>query len=414
MDKFIMSSKEKEQLYYMEQIRNRGITQKDAAEKLGITPRWLRIKYKRYIREGIGGLLHKNRNRASSHRWDAKERELTVNLLRSDWHGFGPKFVSDKLKDIHSIKVSKETIRQIMIKEGLWIAGKNRAQVYRKYRERKEIFGVMIQIDGSPHDWFEGRGPKCTLLVFIDDATSRIVWIEFAESESLVSVGSAMRNYVEEHGRPISIYVDYGSVFSVNTNNPDREKLSQFERAMSELGIEVIHARSPQAKGRVERANKTLQDRLVKEMRLKGVASIEQANMFLKKEEYIEKHNAKFAVDPIAPGNAHRDLANHDLNQIFCIKEERVLTNDFTISYKGRIIQLEKDQRALIRPSNKIIVHEHFDNSLTLYIRNIKLNFREIGMRKKAQISPTQYVQQENLLANITNERSVMAQSGTF
>jgi hypothetical protein len=250
--------------------------------------------------------------------------------------------------------------------------------------------------------------------VFIDDATSRIVWLEFAESESLVSVGTAMRNYVEEYGRPVSIYVDYGSVFSVNTNNPDRNKFSQFERTMGELDIKVIHARSPQAKGRVERANKTLQDRLVKEMRLKGISFIEAANAFLRQDEYIEKHNAMFAVEAAAPGNAHREILNQDLDQIFCIKEERVLTNDFTISYKGRIVQLEKHQRALIRPSNKIMVHENFDNSITLYIRNIKLNFKEISLKKKAKFSPTEYVHQENSLPNTTNERSAMAQSGTI
>lgn len=242
----------------------------------------------------------------------------------------------------------------------------------------------MIQLDGSPHDWFEGRGEKCTLLVFIDDATSEIVWLEFAKSESLEAVMKASSNYFKKYGLPGSFYTDYGSVFSVNTNNPERDKITQFERAMKELDIEVIHARSPQAKGRVERSNKTHQDRLVKEMRIKNISTIEEANCFLQT-YYLAKHNILFAKEPADLTNAHRPIENVNLNNILCIKEKRKLMNDFTITYQKRILQLGKDQKAIIKPKDDITVYQHLDGSISLSIRRIKLFFKEINERVKVE-----------------------------
>jgi len=188
----------------------------------------------------------------------------------------------------------------------------------------------MIQLDGSPHDWFEGRGQTCTLLVFIDDTTSKIVWLEFCKSESYEEVMTATWNYFKHYGILGSFYVDYGSVFSVNLNNPERDEITQFERAMKELNIDVIHANSPQAKGRVARSNKTHQDRLVKELRLANICTIESANKFLQ-DFYIKQHNLKFAIQPADTTDVHRSIKDVDLGNILCIKEERILTNDFTI-----------------------------------------------------------------------------------
>jgi len=239
---------------------------------------------------------------------------------------------------------------------------------------------MMIQLDGSPHDWFEGRGPKCTLLVFIDDATSTIVWAELVPSESTESLMQATRNYIEHHGRPLSFYVDFGGVFSVNTNNPDRVKITQFKRACDELGIDMIYAHSPQAKGRVERSNDTHQDRLVKELRLRNISTIPEANKFIA-EVYLPAHNKAFAVKAAKEGDIHRPITTHNLDTIFCLKEERIIRNDFTVQYKNRILQLLAEQKAVIRPKETINIFEHFDGALSIFIRNIRLNFTEIERR---------------------------------
>ena len=217
-----------------------------------------------------------------------------MSLFEGQFAGFGPTFAAQKLDELYDIKVSKETLRKAMIAEGHW-AGKKRKIKHRKRRERKEYYGEMVQVDGSPHDWFEGRGPRCTLINFVDDATSSIPFMMLAPSESNESLMTGLRKYIEMHGIPQSIYVDYGSVFRVNVNNKDHEKITQFERACKELGIIVKHASSPQAKGRVERSHGTQQDRLIKEMRLAGISTIEQANEFILK-TYLPKHNKQFAV----------------------------------------------------------------------------------------------------------------------
>jgi hypothetical protein len=248
------------------------------------------------------------------------------------------------------------------------------------------MFGLMVQCDGSPHDWFEGRAPICTLLVFIDDATSQILWLEFARSESREAIMQATKNYMEKHGRPGCFYVDHGSSFHVNLNNKEHEKLTQWERALSELSVEVVHANSPQAKGRVERANKTMQDRLVKELRLASISSIDEANEFLRQGNFVEKHNNHFAVAPAQKGDAHKSIEGYDLDAIFCTKEKRVVANDFTIRYEKRIFQLLDDQQAIVRQSSEIIVCEHLDGKISLFLRNIPLHFTELKHRPQKQI----------------------------
>lgn len=395
MDKLIMSRKEREQLGVFKKLVAGEMTQATAAQVLQISERWVRKKLKRYHLQGDAGLVHQGRGRPSQRRWDGQECALAIELLKSEWRGFGPTFTAEKLKELKDIVVSEETVRKVMIKEGLWISGK-RKQKHRQWRERKRMVGILIQLDGSPHDWFEGRGPKCTLLVFIDDATSQLLWLEFVESESFAGVAFAAQKYLEKYGRPVSFYVDYGSVFSVNRNNPDRDKKTQFERILAELDIGISHARSPEAKGRVERANQTLQDRLVKEMRLAGISSMEAANMFVQGGDFMAKHNEKFAVPPAAEGDAHRSTDGYNLYNAFCTQEERVITNDFTVHYKRKKIQLEKEQPTIIRPKNRIVVCEHLDGKISIYIRKSRLNFKEVGIRKIGKISPVDYVLREN------------------
>ena len=380
MEYIIMNHKEREQLIMFEKIKNKEISKAEAALQLGMTQRWIRKKYKRYVSNGASGLTHQSRNRISAKRWDNKEKDRAIELLQSKWQGFGPTFATEKLKEIESISVSRETLRKVMIQAGIWEANKKRLR-HRKRRERRAMIGLLIQLDGSPHDWFEGRGPRCVLLVFVDDATSSIGWLEFVPSESQIGVITATKNYMLAHGRPHAFYVDFGSVFSVNTNNPERDKKTQWESIMSELLVTVHHAQSPQAKGRVERANGTLQDRLVKEMRLAGVSSIDEANAFLRTSDFIKTHNQKFAVSPTQEGDAHRSIQIYNVDEVFCLQEKRVLANDYTISFNKRLFQITHQQKAVIRPKDHVVVRTYLDESIALFIRKTKLNFTEIFSR---------------------------------
>lgn len=379
MGKLMMSRKEREQLRVFSKLKAGEITQVAAGIMLKMTPRWIRRKLKRYVANGDAGLLHQGRGKPSKKRWDDASKEIAINLLKDKWSGFGPTFAAAKLKELHKISVSDETLRHMMIKEGLWQKKRKRSG-HRMRRVRRAMLGMLIQLDGSPHDWFEGRGPRCTLLVFIDDATSKIVWLQFVPSESVESLMKATQAYIDHHGRPHAFYVDFGGVFSVNTNNHDRDKLTQWERACKELAIDVIHATSPQAKGRVERCNKTLQDRLVKEMRLANISSIEQANLFAQ-ETFIAEHNKHFALLPAQEGDAHRPVEDFDLKRTFCIKEQRVIQNDFVVAYKNQLFQITKLQNAVPRPKEKVDVYDYFSGPIELFIRGIKLNTIRIDAR---------------------------------
>jgi hypothetical protein len=384
MEYITMNRKEREQSKVFEQVIAGKMTQAEAAAKLRITDRWVRIKIKRYRQDNDHGLVHKSRGRINSRRWNEKDAAFSLELLRSEWIDFGPTFAAEKLEQLHGIKISRETLRNRMIEAGIWIRKKRRMN-HRKKRERRTMRGMMVQCDGSPHDWFEGRAGRCTLLVFIDDATSEILWLEFAASESLKSLMQATKNYIERYGIPQSFYTDHGSVFHVNLNNPEEDKKTQWERACEQLGITVIHAHSPQAKGRVERCNQTMQDRLIKEMRLAGIASIEEANNYLQTSNFIKNHNANYAVKAAQQGDAHRDHDAYNLVDIFSIQENRIIANDFTIIYGKRLFQIHREQKTIVRPKNEITVKMRLDGSIALTVRNVELFFSEINARPTPQ-----------------------------
>ena len=386
-----LSMKEIDQLVIFRKLGSGEMTQVAAAKALGFSTRWVRKKYKRYLKKGAKGLVHQNRERANPKSWPDKQKDFAMKLFNDIFEGFGPTFAAQKLEEIYNIRVSKETLRKAMINNGHWSARKRKPK-HRIRRERKSFFGEMMQADGSPHDWFEGRAPKCTLLVFIDDATSYIPLMKLVPSESTKSVMLSFRSYVELFGRPLSLYVDFGSVFSVNTNNEEREKITQFKRACRELDVEIIHAHSPQAKGRVERSNQTHQDRLIKELRLANISTISEANEFIQN-VYLPQHNKHFAIPADKEGNVHRPIENRNLELIFCIKAVRMVQNDFTLQYNKRILQLTNNQRAVVRPKEYVTVYEHFNNSLSLSIRNIALNFIELKARplKQCVYKPEKY-----------------------
>lgn len=401
MEYIIMSMKEKKQIKVFEQLIRHEITQQGAAELLGLSDRQVRNKVKAHNLKDPESLIHKNKGKQSKKKWNPEEEEFIMELFKEDvWYDFGPTFAAEKALERHNIKISAETLRNRMIEHGIWKPHSPRAK-QRKRRER--MFGTMIQLDGSDHKWFGPDGTRYTLLVFIDDATSALVHLEFVKSESVESVMGATRRYIEKHGRPRSFYVDCASVFSVNTNNPDREKLSQWERAMNELGIDVSHAYSPQAKGRVERSNRTHQDRLIKELCLENITDPEEANMFLP--NYIKKHNRKFAVEAAEPINAHRSVKGYKLDRTFCIHDTRIVQNDYTISYKNRILQLTDKRNIKYKPRDQVTIKESFDGSLVVSIRGYELEHMELKERPKKPFKEKVYSNQKPKPVSETSER---------
>lgn len=374
-----MSAKELSQVPVFDQLAKHRLSQQEAAEKLRLTIRQVQRKLRAYRQHGPRSLIHQLRGRPSHRATPDEEKDAVLALVRDRYPDFGPTFAAEKLAEVHGITVDHESLRRWMIATGLWRVhgGPITAHVW---RERKDCRGEMAQADGSLHHWFEDRAPACTLLAFIDDATSELLWLEFVEGESTAALMAATWHYLEHDGRPLSLYVDRGGVFRVNIHNEEQDKLTQYARALQELDIELIHARSPQAKGRVERVFGTLQDRLVKELRLAGISTIAEANRFAR-ETYLPRHNAKFAVAPKRETNLHRSLKGYALSQIFCVREERTVRNDFTIQYQRRLFQLDPRQPTLLRPGDAVTVSAGLDGTIAVGIRTVDLRFHEIAER---------------------------------
>ena len=350
-----------------------------------MSTRQVRRKMKRFLKEGGAGLAHKGRNRASNRKMPAEIIEKILKLKREIYTDFGPTFFAEKLEEEHGIKIDHETLRRLLIRNDLWRL-RRRKSTKRVWREPKHHTGELVQIDGSLHDWFE-TGQNCTLLAFIDDAT-KSVELCFAKQETIKSLVDITKNYLNKYGRPMALYSDCGKVFRVNNflgegNRPN----TQFRRMLNELDIKMIYAYSPQAKGRVERLFDTLQDRLLKEMRLKNIKSIDAANKFLQ-EEYIEKFNNKFMVKPKNKLDLHRTIDNYNLNSIFCIKEKRTLNNDGTLVYKERWMQVDKKQSVRLPPGIKITVNKQFDGTVSLSVKQHQINFKFIEKEQRTKSKP--------------------------
>lgn len=336
-----MSKKEVDRIKIMEDLTAKRIKQAQAAAKLGLSVRQvirLAAAYKAY---GAGGLVHKSRGQPSNRAIGQKEKDQIVSIITEQYQDFGPTFACEKLNEVHGIVCSDETIRQLLIANGLWHAKRRKDQVIHPPRERRACRGELVQLDGSPHAWFEDRADTCVLVAFIDDATSQIMDGLFVDYEGTFPLFAATAHYLNTHGKPQALYVDRHSTYKVNRQATVDEELkdsqakSQFGRAMDELAIAVIYARSPQAKGRVERLFETLQDRLVKELRLANIADKAQATRFFR-EIYIPKHNAKFAVVAKDLANAHQPLVpTDDLATIFTMQTNRVVSKDLVVSYKN-------------------------------------------------------------------------------
>ena len=382
-----MVMKDRDRLCVIRNTLARRFTQVEAAKTLGLSHRQVQRICAEVRRRGDRGILHGLRGQPSNNRLDPELLGQALSAMHDPlWHGFGPVFCHDKLDAFYGLVLSEGTVRRLMMLTNLWEPHR-RGKRHRAWRARRDCVGMLIQLDGSEHDWFEGRGPKCALLVYIDDATSLILHAEFVKVEDTLNLMRSTRTYLLRHGRCVAFYVDKDSIYNVNRQATIDEELrdvhpiTQFTRAMTELGIEVILAQSPQAKGRVERSFDTHQDRLVKELRLAGINTMEAGNAFLR-DFYIDGHNAKYAVEPANGNDAHKPLqASHRLDQILSLRTERSIANDYTVRFRNRFFQLFEEQPVRIRPKDKIEIEIRLDGTTHLRAKGCYLRFKPIEKR---------------------------------
>lgn len=382
-----MGSKDINRHHVIRNVLEGKATQLQAATILGLSDRQIRRLCVRVRAKGARGVIHGLRGQPSNRQNDPDLLERALCALHDSlWEGFGPTFARDKLKSIHGVGIGLETLRQLMIQVDLWQAHREGPR-HRAWRERRASTGMLVQLDGSDHDWFEGRGPRCVLLIYIDDATSQILYGEFVKVEDTMTLMRSTWNYLKRLGRPIAFYVDKDSIYKINRPakyerlEPGDEPMTQFTRAMKELGIEIIAADSPQAKGRVERGFKTHQDRLLKELRLRGISTMAEANRYLW-DGYIADHNGRCAVIAAKAGDAHRPLlVAHKLEQILSQREERTLFNDFTLRYDKKFLQVLEHQEVSVKPGDKVEVEVRLDGSMHLRFEGTYLKFKAIDKR---------------------------------
>jgi transposase len=367
----VMSVSERDRAHVVRQVVEHRLSQREASERLGISVRQVKRLLWSWRRQGDAGLVSRQRGRASHNRLPETLRAQIIALLRDKYPDFGPTLAAEKLLELDGIKVSRETIRQMQVASGLWKPKRRRVRRVFKLRDRRPRFGELIQIDGSPHDWFEGRGPRCTLIVFIDDATSRLTALRFVPVESTRAYLETLRCHVLEHGCPLAFYSDRHGIFRVNAKDPQSgDGKTEFGRVAARLKIEPIHAVTPQAKGRVERANQTLQDRLVKEMRLQNVSSIEAANRFAP--VFIAFWNGKFAVKPYHETSAHRPWTDRPqaLEDALARHEERVLSKALTFSSAGTKYCVKTTGPGTALRGAKVTLHHFVGGGMSVHYKD--------------------------------------------
>jgi len=376
MDKLLsMSKKEVTRLEVIQRIEAKRLKQKEAAEMLRVSERHVRRMLRAYRQVGREGLVSKRRGKASNNQLNEGVKQQVLDLIYSQYPDFGPTLAHEKLTEKHSMKLSVETVRKLMIKEGLWKPKKSKRLIVHQMRERRACLGELVQIDGSPHRWFEERCEACNLLVYIDDATSRLMELYFTPGETTFSYFAATERYLTRYGKPVAFYSDKNSIFKVNIKNAlTGSGMTQFGRAMKELDIEIICANTPQAKGRVERANQVLQDRLVKEMRLRSISSIEAANEYAA--EFMTDYNARFAVQPRSSHDAHRSLGTkEDLERVFTLQEQRNLSKNLTLQYKNVVYQIQTSRPSYAMRKASVTVCENNQGKIEILYKGKSLEY---------------------------------------
>jgi transposase len=378
-----MSYREREHLKVIGRIEAGELTVAEAAESIHVTERQMYRLLRRYRQEGDRGLIHRLRGRPSNLAYAGEIRTTAMRLYRELYSDYGPTLFAEKLEFYHDLKIARQTATRWLIEESLW-AGSRKKRPHRKRRQRRDCIGSLIQFDGSEHDWFEGRAPKCCLLVAIDDASGRVM-LRFAPTEDTFEVLSFWRDYIERFGIPAEVYTDRDSVY-YDANNP--KHLTAFGQAMTRLGVHLIHAHSPQAKGRVERSNRTHQDRLIKYLREQNASSIEDANPLLES-FFIDDHNHRFArTDGLT--DLHRPAAGINLNNVFCLQDTRQVHNDWTITLNAQFIQLLRSEAPLPPPRSNVILRRSLDGSLHIFWNEHELNFTKLSAKPRPPI-PAQH-----------------------
>ena len=372
-----MSAKDLKRLEIIQKVNDKRLKQRDAACILGCVVRTVQLLLYKYRTQGPQGLISKHRGQPSNNAFSNDFKNKVINIVHDKYNDFAPTFAAVSLEDRDNIKVSKETLRQWMIGANIW--RDKQAKIIKPHppRERRHQYGSLIQIDGSPHDWFEGRSAKCTLIVFIDDATSKIQLMRFFPAESTFAYFEILQLYIMRYGMPQELYSDKHGVFRVNHCEPESGTgLTQFGRCMQDLGIGLLYADSPQAKGRVERRNRVLQDHLIKDMRLDGIDNMEMANgLYL--DERTNKYNARFSVPPFREEDAHVAIGNFDQYYLyFTIQTIRIISKNLTISYKNKkYVLIKPDKIRRLYPA-KVTVCETKSGEITILYKNQSLDYR--------------------------------------
>ena len=380
-----MTTIERLRLTVIEELIEGRINGTTAANRLNLSVRQikrLKVKFKKY---GHDGLIHGARGKQGLRKTDISLENNIVRIIRKNYHDFGPTMAWEKLQEVHSIVLSDETIRAIMIRNNIWKSKKRKRSQYFCWRDRRASYGQLQQFDGSYHDWFEGRNPllpEACLLASIDDATGKITQAVMGVNESVTAVFSFWMEYVKTNGIPSEIYLDKFSTYKINHKEAtdNIELMTQFKRAMRQLGTNLIFANTPQAKGRIERLFQTLQDRLIKEMRLAHINTIEEANIFLK-DKFIHWYNGRYAVIPKSDNNCHRKLdisTALKLKSIFAKHSIRGINNDFTIQYKTKWYQLKQIQPTTVFKTDKVLIEERPNGTIKIKYKDHYLNFFEL------------------------------------
>ncbi len=370
-----MSAKELERLHWMGALAERRATQREVASHLGLSVRQVQRMRDAYVERGGAGLVSERRGKPSNRTLPSEFREQVLGIVRTRYAGFGPTLAHEKLVEQHGLGPSLETLRVWMSAAGLWRTRKERRGRPQQPRQRRSCVGELVQIDGSDHEWFEERAPRCTLLVYVDDATSRLQELRFAP-ESTFNYFESTRRYLERHGKPVAFYSDKHSVFRVNAKDPKAgDGYTQFGRALRDLNIDIICANSPAAKGRVERANQTLQDRLVKELRLRGICTVEAGNAFLP--EFGEDYNRRFACEPQSAHDAHRPLLAHEsLAETFTLRETRKVSSNLTLHYNRVMYLLDPTELSEGARRKQVEVRESQDGTVRIFHGDVELPAR--------------------------------------
>lgn len=384
-----MAEKELSRYDVIKDLIDNVINGTDASMQIGVSVRHIKRLKAKVIKSGAKGLAHGNRGKVGNRTLDPENVKKAKEHLKEKYYDFGPTLASEKLKENDKIEINKETTRGMMTEMGLW-KPKTRKQAKNRHvwRARKNNYGEMQQFDGSYHVWF-GDEESC-LLLSVDDATGKITHAKFDYNEGVVAVFKFWLEYFEKNGLPLSIYLDKFSTYKVNHKNAvdNKDLITQFQRAMNQVDGRLITAHSPQAKGRVERMNGTLQDRLVKDLRLAGITTMDGANEFLK--AYIPKFNAKFAVAPNRKADLHKKLnstAKEKLPQIFSIQDTRKVMNDYTIMFENKFYQLDEIQPTTVYKKDTVIVEKHLSGETKINLKEHYLNYTELPERPKKEIN---------------------------